>query len=71
MNHCFRNREKDAKHVRFHTFVQKTLDCLPRNALGTPVGPMPSVRERAPNIYMENPVSRHQSTTWPRNCDFR
>ena len=36
MNHCSRNREKDAKHMRFHTFVQKTLDCLPRNALGTP-----------------------------------
>ena len=71
MNHCSRNREKDAKHMRFHTFVQKMLYCLPGNALGTPFGPMPSARERAPKIDMEKAVWRHLSTTWPRNCDFR
>ena len=71
MNHCSRNREKDAKHIRFHTFVEKTMYCLLRNALGTPFGPMPAVRERDPKIYMEKTVSRHLSTTWLRNCDFR
>ena len=71
MNHCSRNREKDAKHMRFHTFVKKTSDCLPKNALGSPVWPMPSARGRAPRIYTEKAVSRHLSTTWPRNSDFR